>query len=423
MIESNNLEINVDELMQKVRDEVSKRYESPLPGNARLTRISPINTEQGSHIENLLNEAELFAHVPSEFPDKFKRFPFNLSQGLQTFILKLYGFLFKKQRVVNFSLIQALRDSLALNRQLVEQVTALQLQVKEMSDRLNATDDYVKASDAQLNAINERYIKNDCFIKNELAQQKQSFAKLLDEAKQRLPEPLNPEQLKAFVNENQHLFDAFYTAFEDEFRGSREEILGRLQVYLPLVKKAKIGTPESPILDVGCGRGEWLELLQQSGYIASGLDLNRVMLNECISRGLEVIEGDVLNYMQSLPDASLGAVTGFHIVEHLPFPMLLKLLDETRRVLQPGGLALFETPNPQNVLVSSNNFYIDPTHLKPLPSILLKFLLEHTGFEPVEVIYLNPYQDSYKVSGSEVSEKFNEYFYGPQDYAVVGHKL
>ncbi|MEW5861562.1 MAG: class I SAM-dependent methyltransferase [Cyanobacteriota bacterium] len=184
-----------------------------------------------------------------------------------------------------------------------------------------------------------------------------------------------------------------------------------------------MGTPQSPILDVGCGRGEWLELLQQSGYVASGLDLNRVMLNECISRGLEVIEGDVLNYMQSLPDSSLGAVTGFHIVEHLPFPMLLKLLDEARRVLQPGGLALFETPNPQNILVSSNNFYIDPTHLKPLPSTLLKFLLEHAGFEPVEVIYLNPYKDSYKVSGSETSERFNQYFYGPQDYAVVGHKL
>ncbi|MEW5861561.1 MAG: hypothetical protein AB1861_29960 [Cyanobacteriota bacterium] len=236
MIESNNLEINVDELMQKVRDEVSRRYESTLPENAKLSSIRPINTEQSSHIETLLNEAELFSHVPTEFPDKFKRFPFNLSQGLQTFVLKLYGFVFKKQRVVNFSLIQALRDSLALNRQLVEQVTALQLQVKEMSDRLKANDEYVKATDARLNAINERYIKNDCFLKNELSQQKQLFAKLLDEVKQRLPEPLNPEQLKAFVNEDQHLLDAFYTAFEDQFRGSREEILGRLQVYLPLFK-------------------------------------------------------------------------------------------------------------------------------------------------------------------------------------------
>jgi O-antigen chain-terminating methyltransferase len=116
-------------------------------------------------------------------------------------------------------------------------------------------------------------------------------------------------------------------------------------------------------------------------------------------------------------------VTGFHIIEHLPFPLLVKLLNEIVRVLQPGGLVIFETPNPQNVLVGSNNFYIDPSHLNPLPSPLAKFLLEHAGLHSVEVINLNPYEDSYKVSGSELAELFNKYFYGPQDYAVVGHKL
>jgi len=190
-----------------------------------------------------------------------------------------------------------------------------------------------------------------------------------------------------------------------------------------LIEEAKVGTPESLILDIGCGRGEWLWLLREAGYTATGIDTNRVMLEECRARGLEVIEANVLAYLRTLPDASVGAVTGFHIIEHLPFPVLLKLLNETMRVLKSNGLAIFETPNPQNILVGSNNFYTDPTHLNPLPSLLTKFILENAGFVQVEVKNLNPYKDAFKVSGSELAERFNDYFYGPQDYAVIGHKL
>jgi O-antigen chain-terminating methyltransferase len=119
----------------------------------------------------------------------------------------------------------------------------------------------------------------------------------------------------------------------------------------------------------------------------------------------------------------LGTVTGFHIIEHLPFPLLFELLNETKRVLKPGGLAIFETPNPQNILVSSNNFYIDPTHLNPLPSTLVEFLVEHIGLQSVKILNLNSYDESYQISGSEVAERFNSYFYGAQDYAVIGYKL
>jgi|SRR5919199_256497 O-antigen chain-terminating methyltransferase len=432
MIESNNLEIDVDELMQQVRDEVSKRHNITLPEDAKYRLIGDIKTNTNSQIiESLLNEAELFSQVPSEFPQKFQRFPFNLSQGLQSFVLKLYGFLFKKQRVVNFSLIQALRESLNLNQQLIEQVTNLQFQVKEISDRLKiteerltSTDGHLKDTDGHLKDLDERYFRNDSYLKNDLAQQKRLIALFLEEARQRLPEPFNPEQLQTFVQEDQHLLDAFYVAFEEYFRGSREDILNRLKVYLPLIEEAKIGTAESPILDLGCGRGEWLELLRESSYTARGIDTNRVMIEQCRNRGLEAFESDAITYLQSLPDASLGAVTGFHIIEHLPLPVLIELLNQTARVLKSGGLAIFETPNPQNILVGSNNFYIDPTHRNPLPSTLSKFMLENTGLTSVKIMNLNPYQESYKVSGSEqIVERFNDYFYGSQDYAVVGYKV
>jgi SAM-dependent methyltransferase len=261
------------------------------------------------------------------------------------------------------------------------------------------------------------------WLKTDVILQERRVTVLLEEARKRLPEPFDQEQLNVLAEEEQHRLDALYVSFEDQFRGTREEIKGRLNVYLPILKQASIGTEAMPILDVGCGRGEWLEVLQKEGLVAHGLDINRVLVEQCRQRGFEVAEGDVLAYLRSLPEASVGAVTGFHIIEHLPFDSFMKLLDETVRVLKPGGVAIFETPNPQNVLVGSCNFYLDPTHGNPLPSPTVKFLAEARGLCRVEVLNLHPFPSALQVNGSAVAERFNEYFYGPQDYAVIGWKV
>lgn len=224
------------------------------------------------------------------------------------------------------------------------------------------------------------------------------------------------------VVENSHALDALYATFQDVFRGSRENIKTRLRAHLPRVKTAGVGTDAMPIVDLGCGRGEWLELLRDEGLRARGVDLNRVSIAGCREMGLEIVERDAIAYLRSLPDMTVGAVTGFHIIEHLPFDGLLRLLDEAYRVLKPGGLAIFETPNPQNVLVGSCTFYLDPTHRNPLPAGLMKFMMEMRGFLEVEIVCLHPYPEEFRVSGSDLADRFNDYFYGPQDYAVVGHR-
>ncbi len=248
---------------------------------------------------------------------------------------------------------------------------------------------------------------------------------LLEETRKRLPEPLSQEQLQVIADEEKHILEALYVSFEDQFRGTREDIKERLHVYLPLLERAKLGSDQMPILDVGCGRGEWLELLKEEDLRARGVDLNRVLVEECRRHGLEALEGEAVSYMSSLPPKSLGAVTGFHIIEHLPFNVLVKLLDETVRVLKPGGVAIFETPNPENVLVGSHNFYFDPTHRNPLPSATVKFIAEARGLCRIEIMNLHPYPESYRVedAGLNIAKRFNEYFYGPQDYAVVGWKV
>ncbi|HEX2269890.1 MAG TPA: methyltransferase domain-containing protein [Pyrinomonadaceae bacterium] len=230
------------------------------------------------------------------------------------------------------------------------------------------------------------------------------------------------EQLQGLVEELQrvpdfHHLDALYAALEDRFRGSHEEIKDRFRVYLPYVQSA------GDVIDLGCGRGEWLELLNETGITARGIEQNRVLIDRCRELGLEVVEEDMLAHLRGLPDESTGAITGFHIIEHVSIDTLVSLLDEVLRVLRPGGIAIFETPNPENVLVGSNFFYLDPTHHHPLPSELMQFLVKSRGFHPTEVLNLHPW-DAGRVAGEgELAERFNGYFFGPMDYAIMGWKL
>jgi len=259
-------------------------------------------------------------------------------------------------------------------------------------------------------------------VTTQLVLQDQRVETLLREARLRLPAPFSEDQLQVMAAESEHRLDAFYAAFDEQFRGSRDEIKQRLRVYLPIIAERGLGQEELPILDIGCGRGEWLELLKDEQLVAHGVDSNRVLVEQCRARGLSVAEEDLLGLLRRQPDGSVGAITGFHIIEHLPLETLIDVLNETVRVLHSGGVVIFETPNPQNVLVGSCNFYFDPTHRNPIPSQVLDFLLQSRGFARVEILQLNPSDDTPVADDSELARRFNRYFYGPMDYAAVGWK-
>lgn len=172
----------------------------------------------------------------------------------------------------------------------------------------------------------------------------------------------------------------FYRAFEDEHRGSHETIKQRLQVYLPFILPLLNLYPDCRALDVGCGRGEWLETLIENGFNATGVDLDEGMLEACKSRQLPAEKADALAYLRSIPSDTLTIVTGFHIAEHIPFDDLKALVIEANRALKPGGLLILETPNAENLIVGTQNFYLDPTHERPIPHMLLDFLVTFSGF-------------------------------------------
>jgi len=244
---------------------------------------------------------------------------------------------------------------------------------------------------------------------------------LIDGAKKRLKEKtFTSNELMSLIDEEKYQLDAFYVAFEDKFRGSREDIKKRVAVYLPYIEALPFEKKEIEALDVGCGRGEWIELLNDLGYKAEGIDLNRIMVAKSQELGLDVKEADVIEYLRSLQNESLSIITGFHIIEHLPFEVLVSMLNEALRVLKPGGIAIFETPNPENLIVGAYTFYTDPTHINPLVPDTMSFLLERSGFTKVEIKRLHKYS-SYADINIDNEFLYNK-FANEMDYAVMGYK-
>ncbi len=213
-----------------------------------------------------------------------------------------------------------------------------------------------------------------------------------------------------------------YVDFEARFRGSREEIRARLAANIPRFKAVAALFPE-PVLDLGCGRGEWLQLLDENGIAAQGVDSNPSMVQCCLDAGLAASVGDGLAYLEGLPDHSLAGLTAFHVIEHVPLEVLVRLIDEARRVVRPGGIVLFETPNPENLIVGACNFYTDPTHRNPLPPALVAFLLEARGFVRVEIDRRHPADPKLLLQGQDdgLVQPLNRLLFGPQDYAAIGH--
>lgn len=211
-------------------------------------------------------------------------------------------------------------------------------------------------------------------------------------------------------------------AFQQHFRGSAEELTRRLAVYLDEVGSAPL-SQDHPLLDLGCGRGDWLALLAERGLAAYGIDSDRTLCLENVARGLHVLEGDALRHLEAAGPNSLGAVSAFHLVEHLSFADLQRLLTAAQRALIPGGLLILETPNPENLRVAACLFYADPTHQRPLLPDLLTFATEFAGFVKIRVCRLHPDLPEHRLSGEgEVVERLNELLHGPRDYAVIGYK-
>ena len=222
------------------------------------------------------------------------------------------------------------------------------------------------------------------------------------------------------------LKDWRYAGFENRFRGSEEDIRKQQGEYASLFDKG------GKVLDLGCGRGEFLDLLRDRGVEGEGVDLNGAMIDACIDKGLDGHKGDILERLSEAPDGSLGGVFSSQVVEHLPPAYLRKLIETAYAKLAPCGRIVLETVNPASVFALVQIYFLDLSHEKPIHPLALKFLLESAGFIDVEVRYSTPLgeerlrelpgADERTAALNHDIDKLNALLYAPPNYAAIGKK-
>ena len=216
--------------------------------------------------------------------------------------------------------------------------------------------------------------------------------------------------------------DALYISLEDHFRGDKATVHQRQMEYLPYI--SGIVSEQFPLIDLGCGRGEWLQVLKDNHIAARGIDSNTACVAECTENGLLASLGELLDTLSKLPDASCGSITMFQVLEHLPFDVVVNVLREARRVLIPGGVFIGEVPNSETLRVGASTFWIDPTHQRPLFPAVLAFLASSVGFAGVTGKYSSPLAPTPDLIGlpdaaTKTILDLHHTINGPGDFALI----
>lgn len=214
--------------------------------------------------------------------------------------------------------------------------------------------------------------------------------------------------------------DSFYRFTEEINYASEEDVFETRKFYLPFVKCFTENGNKAKAVDLGCGRGEWLQLLTDHGFVVSGVDIDNGMLQAAREKGFDVTLGDLLGYLESLADDSISVLSAFHVLEHIPFEDIQVFFKEAMRVLVPGGVLIAETPNPENIDVANSIFYLDHTHLRPIPIMQMITLARYYKFEQYGIFRLRENKDLYNDCKNVA---VSDLIYGvSKDYALVAQK-
>jgi 2-polyprenyl-3-methyl-5-hydroxy-6-metoxy-1,4-benzoquinol methylase len=209
-------------------------------------------------------------------------------------------------------------------------------------------------------------------------------------------------------------FDA--ARFAERFRGPEEHIRRNQAFYLPYFEGRQA------VLDIGCGRGEFLEMMRAAGVAARGIDLDPEAVAQCREKGLDAQVADLFEHLGAMPEESLDGIFCSQVVEHLPPGQLAEMIRLCATRLERGGVIAIETPNPECLAIFATHFYLDPTHTRPIPPPLLAYYLEEFGVGSIEVRRLSPALETMP-SLASIPEEFREAFFGGLDYAIAGRKL
>lgn len=332
---------------------------------------------------------------------------------------KIFNRLLRKQNIVNRKLIEAIRQmatgSVQVEERIVKTKNAGEAKYADLEDRMNA---HSAKMEAKLQQLQARLITQEDNITR--------LHRIIGTLQQRLNAlaipPTNSDADKASPPPPLIDFSQFYASFIARFRGPENQIRQRLEQHLPSANNAKEQTKGDGLfkaMDLGCGRGEWLGILRKAQLEAVGVDSNHEVLEHCREQGFQVQEGDAFSALGETQSESLSLLTAFHLLEHMEFGDQLRFMYEAHRVLKPKGVLITETPNIFNLDVGATGFYLDPTHIRPLPWPLAQFMAEYAGFTEAKVQLLNPDPKAEDTTGAA---EWQERLHGPRDFALVAHK-
>ena len=317
------------------------------------------------------------------------------------------------QETFNSELVQ-LVNTLAPILSSLEQVERYREALAARERRMEAAFDQLRAEQQELRTVVAVLRQSNHDLVREMSQRTAGGAR-----------PAAPSAVAAGVTSSEALSHK-YVGFEDQFRGAPEEIAARLAGYVEIFAGA------SDVLDIGCGRGEFLALLQARGVRARGIDVNESMVEVCVQKGLEASKADALEYLRAQPPGSLGGLLAAQVVEHLDPSYLTSLLDAAYAALRPGAPIVLETINPACWFAFFESYVRDITHVRPLHPDTLKFLLQASGFSGVEIRYQAPYPEHDKLqrvapaalggTGETLNanvDKLNSLLFTYLDYAAV----
>ena len=459
-IEIKDEEIKVEEIMAKIRENIRKRKEAGIYPKEDLSEISIEMDNIQDNLQYLKNNADIgnnnyFISSHRPFTGKFLVKGRSLINGE---VRRYIDPVIWKQTEFNNELVKILSDAGTRIDLVYEYLDDIE-HINDICERLSSTDNSIDTINERLdttktafNDINTRISRLESDDKNISGLVKEEVAKQVDEILLSMDSEIKNREWLAHLLEKRiesgsdiksvsssasfEAPDLNYFIFEEKFRGSRKDIKERQNAFLQYFESCK------NVLDIGCGRGEFLELMREQGIGARGVDLDETMVGFCHSKDLEVVLDDALSYLETLDDSSLDGIFIDQVVEHLEPVDLVHLLELCYKKLKLGYYIIAETVNPLSFF-SFANFYIDLTHVRPVHPETLKYLFDVTGFREIEAQFSAPVSDenrlqylpSLKIDEDNEENKkhfiesynnnismLNGILYGAQDYAVLGKK-
>lgn len=472
-IEIKDEEINVEEIMAKIRENIRRRKEAGIYTDEDLSEESSIEIKNiCNNLDYLKNNADISNNsyfISSHRPvaGKFLVKGRSLINGE---VRRYVDPVIWKQTEFNTELVKVISDAetriglIYDHLEDIEHINGICKRILETDDNIGTLNERLLATDNSINEINTRIESLESenaeinthiealesekdnisdLVKQEVAKQFTDVLSSMDsDIKNRewlahlLEKRIEESSGSEYVSSSKPSDEApaiNYFIFEERFRGSRKDIKERQRAFLPYFENCK------NVLDIGCGRGEFLELMREKGIGAQGVDFDKTMVEYCLSKDLDIVLDDAVSYLEKLEDSSLDGIFIDQVVEHLEPVVLVRLLELCHKKLKLGYHLIAETVNPLS-FTSFANFYIDMTHIRPVHPETLKYLFDATGFREIETQLSSPVSDEGRLkhlpcddadddkkklfidSYNNNISMLNGILYGAQDYAVVGKK-